>query len=63
MLVFSLMMVTFFYAALFIPNGFRDLDSKIRIERPECTGEYMRTRESAIFENQILKGEGYIPKS
>ena len=44
---------------LSIPNGFRNLDLKIRIERPECTKGYMRTRESAIFEKQILKGEGY----
>ena len=46
-----------------IPNGFRNMDSKIRIERPECTKGYMRTRESAIFGDQISKGEGYITQN
>jgi hypothetical protein len=60
----------FSYSSLCIPNGFRNLDSKIRPECPECTEEYMRAkplrmvlRESAIFEAnhfwQILKGKGY----
>ena len=42
-----------------IPNEFRNMDSKIRTERPECTQEYLRTQESAIFEKQISKGAGY----
>ncbi|MCX7338524.1 MAG: nucleoside deaminase, partial [Alphaproteobacteria bacterium] len=40
-------------------NGFRNLDLKIRTERPECTETYMRTRGSEIFEDQSLKDEGY----
>ena len=43
-----------------MPDGFQNMDSKIRGERPECTKGYMRTRSAEIFENQILKGEGYI---
>ena len=46
-----------------IPNGFRNMDSKIRTERPECTKEYMRTRSAEIFATndswQISKDEGY----
>ncbi|MCX7338752.1 MAG: dihydrolipoyllysine-residue succinyltransferase [Alphaproteobacteria bacterium] len=42
-----------------IPNEFRNLDLKIRTERPECTETYMRTRGSEIFEDQNSKGEGY----
>lgn len=45
--------------AVNIPNGFQELDWKIRAERSECTKTYMRTRGSEIFKNQILKGEGY----
>ena len=47
------------YAPDLIPNGFQDLDLKMKGERPECTEEYMRTRDTEIFKNQILKGEGY----
>ena len=43
-----------------IPNGFRNMDSKIRPERPECTEESMRTRSAEIFGKQISKDEGYI---
>jgi L-threonylcarbamoyladenylate synthase len=45
---------------LYIPNGFQDLDLKIRAECLKCTKTYMKTRSSEIFKNQILKGEGYI---
>ena len=43
-----------------LPNRFQNMDSKISPERPECTEGYMRTRSDAIFEKQILKGEGYL---
>ncbi len=42
-----------------ISNGFRDRDSKIRIE-PRNVDNYMRSADSDILENQRLKDEGYM---
>ena len=51
-----------------IPNGFQNLDSKMRDERPKCTEEDARKQFPKLFsteisENQILKGEGYNNRS
>ncbi len=53
-----------------IPNGFRNMDSKMKVERPECTEKSMREkplrmvfRDAEIFDStcpwQVSKGEGY----
>ena len=44
-----------------MPNGFRDMDSKIR-SKHWSVDTYMKRGASAIFENQISKDEGYIPE-
>ena len=45
-----------------IPNGFQDMDSKIRSEH-WSVDNYMKRGASTIFENQILKNEGYKSKT
>jgi acyl-CoA thioester hydrolase len=52
-----------FIISALLPNGFRNLDSKMRLMRPECTQKYMRTREVEIFEDESSKDEGYTSKT